>query len=143
MTTSNKRPLGITILAILFFLNATTSLVSALYRTLSGSSLVLERALVLPKYFLVALDVFSVFFGIWTVVLVIGLWKMRRWSWIGTLLTQVIGSLTTVLVGVIAWQRGNFLQSDILFGLIASLMFSAAILYYFLRPNIKTAFHVD
>jgi hypothetical protein len=142
MTTSNKRPIGITILAILFLLNATTSLVGALYTTLSGSSLVLERALLLPKYFLVALDVFSVFFGIWTVVLVIGLWKMRRWSWIGTLLTQVIGSLITVLVGVVVWQRGDFLQSDI-FGLIASLMFSAVIVYYFLRPNIKAAFHVD
>jgi hypothetical protein len=143
MTTSNKRPLGITILAILFLLNATTSLVGALYRTLSGSSLVLGRALLLPKYFLVALDIFSVFFGIWTIVLVIGLWKMRRWSWIGTILTQVIGSLITVLGGIFVWQRGDFLLQSYIFALIASLMFTAVIVCYFLRPNIKAAFYVD
>ena len=141
MTTKDKRPLAITLLSILLVVNSMTSLLFALYRILSGTNLVLESALLLPKYFLNILDIFSIFYSIWVFVLVVGLWKMRKWSWIGTLITQAISGLIVILAGVFGWIRGDF-QSNI-FTLIASMIFTLWIICYFLRPKIKAAFHMN
>lgn len=142
MPNPNQRPLGITLFASLLLLISITNLVIAFYRIFSGTSLVVEEALLLPKYSLVALDSFSLFFSIWTTTLSIGLWKMRRWSWLGTLITQSIWVLMTISAGVVGWPKEDLLPSDI-FGLVASLIFAAVIVCYFLRPKIKSAFRVN
>ena len=142
MASSNHRPRGITLLAIWFFLNAVGNLVFSAYNILSGINLVLERALVLPKYFLVIQDVLSLFFNSWIVFLCFGLWQMRRWAWRGTLITQYIKIFVLISVSILLGLRGEFTMSYVL-RLVGSLIFIAVIFYYFLRPKIKTAFHIN
>jgi hypothetical protein len=121
MQTGRKRPLGVTIVAILMIINGVILIAAGLSGITVGA--LMEIPLIgVSSGVLVAL-------GVAALIVAWGLIKGKGWAWIVT----VILSIISIIMSVIAIAGGNF-------GSIINLIISGVILYYMYRPEVKAYF---
>jgi uncharacterized membrane protein (DUF2068 family) len=138
------RPTGVTVLAILNFLGAASMVICGLLLMLglglagmgAGSAGEKGGMALLLGLGAVAGVVFLVFAAV-AIVVGIGLWRLRNWARILTIILAAI-SLLPLLPGLM----GSMLTLEI-FSLIFQLVFAAFygwIIWYMLQPHVKRAF---
>jgi hypothetical protein len=121
MQTGRKRPLGVTIVAILMIINGIILIAAGIGGITVGA--VMDIPLIgVSSGVLVAL-------GIAAIIVAWGLIKGKGWAWIVT----VILSIISIIMSIIAIAGGNF-------GSIINLVISGVILYYMYRPEVKAYF---
>jgi hypothetical protein len=142
------RPVGVTILAILDFLGAAGLIVAGILSLVGGGSLATmihqnaqtadaQAAGGVVAFIMGALTIFCFIFAVICFLLGWGLWKLKNWARIITIIFEVIGVLFSLL-GLI----GIFAHFN-LFSLIWTLFWMAIyclIIWYLLKPDVKAAF---
>ncbi len=145
-TTPTKRPMGVTIIAILTIIGGIITLVSGI--TLAAFAAIIPNLASMSdqtnglrsqipssipvEYLGIALlSVGSIFIIVGTVSLIVayGLFKAKKWAWT----INVALSIITIAMGVVSIVTGNI-------GSIASIAISGVILYYLFRPHVKAYF---
>ena len=121
MQTGRKRPLGVTIVAILMIINGIILIAAGIGGITVGAAMDIPLIGV-SSGVLVAL-------GIAAIIVAWGLIKGKGWAWIVT----VILSIISIIMSIIAIAGGNF-------GSIINLVISGVILYYMYRPEVKAYF---
>jgi hypothetical protein len=121
METSRKRPLGVTIVAILMIINGIILIAGGIGGVTVGGLMGIPLIGVASGV-LIAL-------GIAALIVAWGLIKGKGWAWIVT----VILSIISIIMSIIAIVGGNFAS-------IINLVISGAILYYMYRPQVKAYF---
>ena len=111
MESQKRRPLGVTIVAIL---------------TAIGGLIFLGSGLVL---LIVGIGVILLALGIAYLVMAYGLWNGRGWAWTITLILSAIG----IVVAIASIVAGNV-------SAIISIIIHAVVIYYLYRPNVKAFF---
>ena len=106
-----KRPLGVTIIAVLMIISGIVSIISGISLLLFG------------------IGIFVVILGIATLVIAWGLLKAKPWAWTLT----VIISIIAIIVSIVGIATGGFHQ-------VISLILYGIILYYLYRPDVKAYF---
>jgi hypothetical protein len=127
MQVGRKRPLGVTIVAILMIINGIILIASGIFGVstagLLGADLgSLAGAIAATSSIVIAL-------GVASLIIAWGLLTGRGWAWIVT----VIISIISIIMSIIAIATGNF-------GSIISLIINGVILYYMYRPDVKAYF---
>lgn len=121
LQTGRKRPLGVTIVAILMIINGIILIASGVGGVTAGAVMGIPFVGVASSV-LIAL-------GIATLIIAWGLITGKGWAWIVT----VILSIISIIMSIIAIAGGNF-------GAIINLIISGVILYYMYRPDVKAYF---
>lgn len=143
------RPVGVTILAVLYFLGAVFCLLGGIGMMMGGgmmATLLTQQgqgsggAAGLMAGLGAALGVVILIFAALDALLGWGLWKLKNWARIITIVLMVIsiGLQLFGLVGILAHFN--------LFSLILSVVFIAIyawIVWYLLQPNVKAAFQAQ
>jgi len=144
MLTSKKRPLGITALGVLSEIFGVIFIFSGIASALAGITipLFLREEVILANEMVTGIPIelagmmvtlmgfgFTGF-GVFTLIVGIGLMKGKKWAW--TL--EVISTFISLVIGVF-YLIGDDLSSGIFY-----LILSGIILYYLYRPNIKAYF---
>jgi hypothetical protein len=113
-----SRPTGVTILAILQLLGALVLLFVGV--------LALMAFMVVPIFSIFAiLALFPLIFGIIGLILFYGLWNLKSWAWIWTIVVNLLTIITSILDPI-----GNIIQ----------LAISLIIVVYLFSPGIKSQF---
>ena len=121
MQTGRKRPLGVTIVAILMIINGIILIAGGIGGVSVGAAMGIPL-IGAASGVLVAL-------GIAALIVAWGLIKGKGWAWIVT----VILSIISIIMSIIAIAGGNF-------GAVINLVISGVILYYMYRPEVKAYF---
>jgi hypothetical protein len=121
LQTGRKRPLGVTIVAILMIINGIILIASGIGGVTAGAVMGIPFVGVASSV-LIAL-------GIAALIIAWGLITGKGWAWIVT----VILSMISIIMSIIAIVGGNF-------GAIINLIISGVILYYMYRPDVKAYF---
>jgi uncharacterized membrane protein (DUF2068 family) len=111
MESQKRRPLGVTIIAIL---------------TIIGGIIFLASGLVL---LIIGIGIILLALGIAFLVMAYGLWKGKRWAWTITLILSAIG----IILALVSIAFGNV-------GSILSVIIHGVVIYYLYRPNVKAFF---
>jgi hypothetical protein len=111
MENQKRRPLGVTIIAILNIIVGIIAISTGLLFLIVGVGIVL------------------IVIGLANFVMAYGLWKGRRWAWTITLILSVIG----IISSAVSIASGNF-------GAVIGIILYAVIIYYLYRPNVKGFF---
>ena len=106
-----KRPLGVTIIAVLMIIGGIVSIISGILMLLLG------------------IGIFLVILGIASLVVARGLLKAKSWAWTLT----VIISIISIILSIVAIATGRFDS-------VISLILYGIILYYLYRPDVKAFF---
>src|SRR6478752_3448822 len=127
-----KRPFGITIISILFFIGGVFSLIGIL----SGIQGVVSFA-----------------FGVVYIIVGWGLWKGKRWSWLAFIILTILGvimsiiSISFIYMSPDAIQQqlpGNNSQYSLALGfaiiILIEIGISLLLIYYLYRPHVKEFF---
>ena len=120
--TPSKRPLGITILAVLAAIGGLLSTIGSIVLLAAGDA----GGGLAPILVLVTLA-----FGVLYLVLAYGLWTLRSWAWmlgVGLMVASILVTILNVTQG---------LQYPI--GALISAAISAAVLAYLFTPQVKIA----
>lgn len=126
--TTRVRPTGVTILAVLEFLIGLFSLLGGLV-AVAGAAFVGLVGVAALAVVALALGVFLVIMGIFSLLIGYGLWTGKSWAWtIG-----VIFSILGIIGGIISLATGNT-------GSIVGLILQVLIIYYLTRPYVKAYF---
>jgi hypothetical protein len=113
-----SRPTGVTILAILQLLGALVLLVVG--------ALALMAFMLIPVFsFFAILALVPLFFGIIGLILFYGLWNMKSWAWLWTIIVNLLTIITSIFDPI-----GNIIQ----------LAISLIIVIYLFTPDIKSQF---
>jgi hypothetical protein len=137
-----ERPLGVSVIAVLYFLAAVGMLFCALILVVGAAafSAFLARQGV-PSWVLAGLGaVGAVFCVISAAVLAFigyGLWTQRNWARIVVIVLSAIG-IATGLLALTAFHFGPFL----LVGAAIRIGVNAVILWYLLQPQVRQAFRI-
>ncbi len=110
-----ERPLGVSILALLQFLQAITLLLVGVV-VLIGGSIILPIIGTAIGAFIVLIGLFSFYVGL-------GLWNLQSWAWIWAMIMNILG----ILIGLIT-------------GSIWGVLISLIIVIYLNTPDTKTLF---
>ena len=122
MDASRRRPLGITIIAVLVAIGGIFTIIISLLALFAVGTNALG----------VGLLVFAIILGIIDLVLAYGLWTLKKWAFWTTAVLEAI-SLASALIGI---ASGNRTSSQI-----TSLVFAVVILIYlFADRNVRAAF---
>lgn len=121
MQTGRKRPLGVTIVAILMIINGLILIAGGIGGVSVGA--------VMGIPLIGAASGVLVALGIAALIVAWGLIKGKGWAWIVT----VILSIISIIMSIIAIAGGNF-------GAVINLVISGVILYYMYRPEVKAYF---
>jgi uncharacterized membrane protein (DUF2068 family) len=138
-----QRPTGVTILAVLAFIGAGLLVVGALFSLLGGmlvSTMGASRMGMLAGVGAAVIAVFLLVAAAVDIVVGVGLWKLKNWARIITIVLIGIGLLGSVLS--IISPFGHMHVFFFLF-LIRRLILAAIyawILWYLFQPNVKQAF---
>jgi hypothetical protein len=111
-----SRPTGVTVLAIL-------QLLGALVLIFVGGLAVMAALLLAPLLILFA--AFPLIFGIIGLILFYGLWNMKSWAWIWTIVVNLLTIITSIFD-----PFNNLIQ----------LIISLIIVVYLFSPGIKSQF---
>jgi hypothetical protein len=126
----NGRPTGITIIAIILAVGGMFSILTgteALKITNFGLGPVAEAANVSGWG--------SVISGVLTLIAAGGLFTLKGWAWILATVVLVIRVVADIWAALVVG-----ISSSLGIGAIVSAVISAVILWYFLRPNVRSAF---
>ena len=129
---SSKRPLGITILAILTFLAGLTLFSGGIVAIVSPD--LLRLVLGVRGIFVQVLGVALLMLGVLYTVVTFGLWKGMRWAWTLALFSYAAGIVATHLQNILSPLTN-------LPGNIDAVIFAIVVIYYLTRPPVKTFFH--
>jgi hypothetical protein len=116
----SSKPTGILILAIL-------QLLQALFALAVGVMALMFGALLLPIFGLL-LAFFPLLIGIIGLILFYGLWTLKGWAWLWTLIINIL----SIIIGVM----GNLADITNLL----SIAISVIIVIYLFMPNVRSAF---
>lgn len=109
-----NRPTGVTVIAVLQFIGGVLGIIGGI------------AALGVSPF----LGIVSLILGVAAIALGVGMWQLKPWAWMGTLVVQGIGVLQNIWIMI---DQG--------FGAgIISLVINVIIIAYLLRPEIKAAF---
>jgi uncharacterized membrane protein HdeD (DUF308 family) len=111
MQSQERRPLGVTIIAIL---------------TLIGGIIFLASGLVLV---IIGIGIILLALGIAYLVMAYGLWKGKGWAWTITLILSAIG----IIVALVSIAAGNVTAT-------INVIIHGVVIYYLYRPNVKAFF---
>jgi uncharacterized membrane protein (DUF2068 family) len=114
------RPTGVTILAILAFLNGLLAILGAITVMYLG----IGTGLGIIGIFILALGILSIIYG-W------GLWTLKSWAWILAIIGSVLGLIANIAAAVSSGDYSSNLLSAII---------NAIIVWYLFRPEVKAAF---
>lgn len=128
-----KRNLSITLVAMAQFGISALSLVSGLTLLLlmTGRLEIFSADLTQLSDYFKGLVIFGLFVSIWGIVSSIGLWRLQKWGWLGSLLFQGLCILNNVLI----FLGGRPLT----FGVYFSAGISGALLFALLLPSVRLA----
>ena len=142
MMRSGRRPLGVTIIAVLVGLEGLLEVVAGLLLTLAANSLsrrVVQGGHVIVSKFIdtfgIGIGVTLIVIGVLTLLFVLGLWTLQRWAYWAVIIIEAI----TLLPNIIALVRGT----GSLAGNIVQMIIPVVVLLYFLiDPNVRRAFRI-
>ncbi len=138
-----QRPTGVTILAVLAFIGAGLLVVGALFSLLGGmlvSTMGASRMGMLAGVGAAVIAVFLLIAAAVDIVVGVGLWKLKNWARIITIVLTGIGLLGSVLSIISPFGHMHIF---LFVFLIRRLIFAAIyawILWYLFQPNVKQAF---
>ncbi len=155
---SVERPLGVSILAILYFIGGVLSLVQGLFVLAGGAALLIGKAfspLALGSNITVA-GLIAVIIAIVDLALGYGLWTGKEWARIIIIIFCILGilaSLVLIALGALSFTGGFaiarmipvlvfvkiFAALPLVMGLI-TLVIDVLIVYYLTRPHVKAFF---
>jgi len=132
-----KRPLGITILAILQAISAAVFLLAAATLLLGNQSDASRQALAMAhlsasRDTLVSVGVFSLIIGGLQLAVAVGLWQRKAWAWV----LAALASGASVVSGVLSLVNGERILQEQQIALAVSLI----ILVYLITPGVREAF---
>jgi uncharacterized membrane protein (DUF2068 family) len=128
LQTGRKRPLGVTIVAILMLINGIILIASGAFGITTTEILAGEIGNALTGG-IVAISSVVIALGIASLIIAWGLITGKGWAWIIT----VILSIISIIMSIISIVAGSF-------GSIVSLIINGVILYYMYRPDVKSYF---
>jgi hypothetical protein len=142
------RPVGVTLLAILDFLGAAGCIVAGIVSLVSGGSIAAfihqnaqtqdaQAAGGVVAFIMGALTVFCFIGAAIFLLLGFGLWKLKNWARIITIIFEVIGVLFSLLglIGIFA----HFSIGSLIWTLFWIAIY-CLIIWYLLKPDVKAAF---
>lgn len=139
----SKRPLGVTILAILAFIGAIAGVCSLI--ALLSSDMYLH----MTSYFLRIIWIRSIIMAILLLSLAYGFLKGLRWSWFLGMIMLVIGIILQVRGMLIFFgtlssypSPGEIFMPYIIVAYIIPLVIYGLILFYLTKPHVKTYFGI-
>ena len=135
-----KRPIGVTIIAILIIIGGILLLLAGIGVTAVGSLFISE----ITGLVFVIIGAILLAVGIGYIVVSYGLLKGKRWAWTITMVLLFIGIAINV-VSIIIFGYFTFNMDTYSFlitnsGSIAGIIISVIILYYLYRPHVKSYF---
>lgn len=128
MQTGRRRPLGVTIVAILMIVNGIILMAGGAFGVSTAGILGAEVGGLLVGG-IMAISSVVIALGIASLVIAWGLITGKGWAWVVT----VILSIISIIMSIISIVAGNF-------GSIISLIINGVILYYMYRPDVKSYF---
>ena len=137
--TTEARPQGVTIIAILAFIGGIFAIVAGLGLTVLGGVLggaiaaSGEAAGGLFGGLLAIFGIGTLGLGIAEIVVGWGLWGLKPWAWAVSIIVFIVNIVLTVLTAL----AGNSLLS---IGTVVGIAIPAIILYYLMTPPVKAAF---
>jgi uncharacterized membrane protein (DUF2068 family) len=138
-----QRPTGITILAVLAFLGSALLVVGALFSLLGGmlvSTLGSSRLGMLAGVGAALIAAFLLIAAVVDVVVGVGLWKLKNWARIITIVLIGIGLLGSVLSIISPFGHMHVFFFMFLIRRMILAAIYAWILWYLFQPNVKQAF---
>jgi hypothetical protein len=157
-----KRPIGITIIAILIIINGSFLLfsgIATLILTINFSSFdlldsvpfILESnntnfqntdsdILKNINYFLYFIGVIIILFSFIHFVIAYGLLKGKSWARFSTIIISIISIMANIIIILITLSIFNTLES-ILGGTLITILINSIIIYYLFRKEVKDYFH--
>jgi hypothetical protein len=123
--TTRKRPLGISIIAILLFISAVVEIIFGIF-VLFGSIFINLLAALLVGWIPLAI-------GILSFILAWGLWTLKPWAYWATLILEVFN----IVVHLFSFGQSNHSFGDIFGGGLISLII---LIYLLVDRNVREAF---
>lgn len=153
MTTNTKRPIGVTIIAILIIIGGIVLLIGGisligLGAIFSLSSTEIDQAgpnstgiaeIAALGMIPIVMGIIMLILGIAYLVVSYGLLKGKGWAWTITIIVTIIGLIMQIISAIVI---GSF-TSSIITGLtshIIGIIISGIIIYYMFRPHVKAFF---
>ncbi len=127
--TTRKRPLGITIIAILLFISAIIEIIGGLFSVI-GTTLTGTISDVLLGWFPLAI-------GVLALILAWGLWTLRPWAYWGTLVVEIINILIHFF-GFLGLPRTHSAFAVISGGIVSVII----VIYLLVDRHVRSAFQV-
>jgi hypothetical protein len=127
MQVGRKRPLGVTIVAILMIINGIILIGSGIFGVSTAGLLGTDLGALAGAIAATSSIVIAV--GVASLIIAWGLITGKGWAWIVTIIISII----SIIMSIIAIATGSF-------GSIISLIINGAILYYMYRPDVKAYF---
>lgn len=132
-----KRPIGITILAILQVVSGAVFLLAATTLLLGNQSDASRQALAMAhltasRDTLISVGVFSLIIGGLQLVVALGLWQLKPWAWV----LAALASGASVVSSVLSVVNGERILQEQQIALAVSLI----ILVYLITPGVREAF---
>ena len=132
-----KRPIGITILAVLQVVSGAVFLLAAATLLLGNQSDASRQALAMAhlsasRDTLISVGVFSLIIGGLQLVVAVGLWQLKAWAWV----LAALASGASVVSGVLSVVNGARIPQEQQIALVVSLI----ILVYLITPGVREAF---
>jgi hypothetical protein len=139
--TRSKRPLGVTIMAILLGLEGIIELAVGIIALLAilalGRTIVVHGHATTGRAIDVAGSVLAgipILIGVLTLIFSIGLWMLWRWTFWATVIIE-IGSL---LIHTLQFLQHHIAVGTIVTGMVIPVII---LLYFLIDPNVRRAFH--
>ena len=127
MGTRRKRPLGITIIAILLFISAVIEIIGGISSAVGSTSAGTTSA--------VLLGWFPLILGVVELVLAWGLWTLKPWAYWGTLLVEILIILVHFF-GFLGLPRTHSALAVISGGIVSIII----VIYLLVDRNVRRAF---
>jgi uncharacterized membrane protein (DUF2068 family) len=131
-----NRPIGVTILAVLQLIFSGLTLLIGLgvfaFKDLIVEKLAQNPSLPQEPGLIASFGGVLIVYGLIGLLLGYGLFTLKGWAWITTLVFQALGVLSN-LFSLVSRQGSPG-------GAVLSIVISAVIIYYLLRPEVKRAF---
>ncbi len=142
MMAHRERPRGVTIMAVLLGLQGLLEVIAGILLILAANSLsrrvVQHGHTIIAKFvdtFGVGIGTIFIIIGVVTLLLVFGLWTLRRWAYWSVIIIEAL----SLLPNIIALIRGTGTVA----GNIAQMIIPVIILLYFLLDsNVRRAFRI-
>ena len=138
-----QRPTGVTIIAVLAFLGAALLVLGALFSLLGGmlvSTMAASRMGALAGVGAAVIAVFLLIAAVVDIVVGVGLWKLKNWARIITIVLTGIGLLGSVLSIISPFGQIHVFFFVFLIRRLILAAIYAWILWYLFQPNVKQAF---